>query len=197
MTPTFTRFYFGNLRAVDAVGTSKFGLTHPRGAYLNDILLSKLGSSALPSSRGNKPSLSGSFFEVLFLRSPSQMPWIYAWRVIARMERELVGPMAGTTIDGQCSMGCLHSRPFAQIEESVAPCSPAHPWPTFVGASLVNFGPETCSRFFSKFVYRKQSHGAESLRGGQGRALLTQRFRPVFLSRTARKLQRRERCLAA
>jgi len=148
------------------------------------------GSSYLHSSGmfvgRHIPSPRHSVCRILTMRSPSQMTWVYARRIVARMKRALVH-RRGPTIDREryarsYKRYSFNPIPMAQSAIAARILTPG-PFPTCSFGAYNDLSPKSGLQTVRNFWQRDGSHSKFTFRCGQGRALLKQRFRPAFYSR--------------
>lgn len=122
------------------------------------------------------------FQHIPALRAPVEVSRIAARWVIARVQREEPGGAAFACCE-QRELGRLDARALEPKRPIAFPCTSAGIRPALIGIALLDIRPETVLVRLCNFINAIVSHGAVLSRFGQGRALLTQRFRPVRLSR--------------
>lgn len=125
-------------------------------------------------------------FGVVGGRSPSKVSRVAARRVVARMQRVSSLKGRGRRHGESYSVGRVRlpfTLPSSRHELAISMGQPCDPQPAIIGSGDFNFHPK--SGFCGVIHWNKIDviHVADPLRCGQGRALLTQRFRPAFLSR--------------
>lgn len=142
-----------------------------------------------PNTHGGLPTLSrmGSvasdhIFRIVLRCPPAKVRRINAGAVIAGMECQ---GFAGARLssDRKRNMGGkVHGTLMARVIDNTvpAPIFSRRPRPTISWAGDVDLCPKTGLQFITQGWQCANSHGAVPSRGGQGRALRKQRFRPAF-----------------
>jgi hypothetical protein len=117
------------------------------------------------------------------LLTPKQMGGIAARRVVAFVQRPMLGRWARLAVQYQRDVGRQHHLAVNLNVPIAAGNAASGPRPTIVGTAALNLRPKTIFRRRRYFFYSKGSHCEASFRGGQGRALFPQRFRPALFAR--------------
>lgn len=202
MHPLFARFDFANIASANSITGRNFpvdALVHNYGLNLSGgeagVAMVCATSSNLPHSRPmllawRHPASGDLVRHVVQIRSPSKVRWIHAARIVAGMKGECANrPISAIEQQGNMSSKDGDSFPVSPpckstIASRIFAC---RPWPAFNFTALSYFSPKSCFHFLVNQWHGYVSHSVSLYVRGQGRALLTQRFRPIFLPNFAAK----------
>ncbi len=194
MSPSFPQFNVVNGFSSNAVVPANRGAGSAISTYHVDLRFGQFGLRGLFTSRGDSQHVAPPFPRRIFTASrdfvglvlkmgaPAQMLWVAARRIVAAVQGYLALRPWLPDDEKRNVRGDAFS--FVYVEKTIAPARLCRfPFPALAIRTLFELRPKASLYNIVNPCNVNFSHGADPLRGGQGRALLKQRFRPVFLSR--------------
>lgn len=192
MSPRFSRLYIAHSSARNSVISSNTFVLPVIASDRADLVFSQFGADMCEAPRRYRTHFRGMLMgrcaagprnlvvRIIPVSSPAEVFRVHAWRVVARVkgDKPLGSRLAGKGkgyVRSQKRDGLVRDE---RIRNSPVPLAISGSYPVPAGTALFNLIPETGLKVSIKYGHKLVSHVADSLRCGQGRALLTQRFRP-------------------
>lgn len=189
--PALALAYLNNMARRDAELLAGSHASELRTANGQDHIGSKSSARMGLASGGSTSTLAYSVGDVLQMLAPKQVRRIAARWVVAMVAGAMPFRRARVARQDQRQVGrALNAA--AQLEIPIAVLrSVRRPRPASRRRADIHLASKAGFRLGVNVLYRENSHSAVPSRGGQGRTLFPQRFRPVFFRRNAGKMQPR------